>query len=90
MHAEDHHAEHIEENAFDKIKIATAAYSIQSLVWLILGIASLYVTFKCKGDVSLMDIVLALCCGPCYLVYALYLLFDKKNNGCGLLKHYGQ
>jgi hypothetical protein len=56
-----------------------------SLVWILIAIAALYVTFRCVGEVTIVDILAALCCGPCYLVYSLYLLFGGENNGCGLV-----
>jgi hypothetical protein len=62
------------------------SYSVTTIFWVLMAIASLYVVYMCEGEVSLFQIILSMLCGPCYLIYALWLLFDKENKGCGLLK----
>ena len=59
----------------------------QGVFSLLITLASLYVVYKCKNEVSLLEILAAIMCSPCYMVYALYLLFSKASNkGCGLLR----
>ena len=74
------------DNNDDKKTMAYKPDPLSSVVWLVIALGALYVTYSCKKEVGLLDILLALCCGPCYLVYALFLLFSKENNGCGLLR----
>jgi hypothetical protein len=44
-----------------------------TLISTILLIIALYFAFKCKqnGNIDIMQIILAICCSPCYIAYRL-------------------
>jgi len=48
--------------------------SISNLIGTIILVAALYFAFKCKtptGGVDIVQIIIACCCSPCYLIYRL-------------------
>ncbi len=47
--------------------------SVSSIIGTILTLVALYLAFKCKkdGGIDVLQIILALCCSPCYVAYRL-------------------
>ena len=49
------------------------ATTSSSIIGTILTLVALYLAFKCKkdGGIDVLQIILALCCSPCYIAYRL-------------------
>ena len=46
-------------------------YRIRIIINIIISVYAIYLSVKCKGGFHLLDILLSICCGPCYIVYRL-------------------
>jgi hypothetical protein len=46
---------------------------VNSLIGMVVTIIALYLAIKCKknGNIDIMQILLAICCSPCYIAYRL-------------------
>ncbi len=52
---------------------SSSSTSGSSIIGTILTLVALYLAFKCKkdGGIDILQLILAICCSPCYIAYRL-------------------